>query len=96
MAPQIRSRRDNSDASIAAGATIRISQPPEITARVSIEAGSTFGWTRWIGERGVAIGLDRFGGSAPAETLYDKLGFSRERIVRAVRSLVNDSVLASR
>ena len=68
--------------------------PPEITARVSLEAGATFGWTRWIGERGIAIGLDRFGGSAPANALFDKLGFSVERIVRAVRSLVNDTVLA--
>ncbi len=70
--------------------------PPEISARVSIEAGATFGWTRWIGEHGVAIGLDRFGASAPAGVLYDKLGFSVERIVRAVRGLVNDTVLASR
>jgi transketolase len=70
--------------------------PPELAARVSIEAGATFGWTRWIGERGVAIGLDRFGASAPANVLFDKLGFSVERIVRAVRGLVNDTVLASR
>src|SRR5262245_14485112 len=70
--------------------------PPELTARVSIEAGATFGWTRWIGERGVAIGLDRFGASAPANVLFDKLGFSVERIVRAVRGLVNDTVLAGR
>ena len=70
--------------------------PPEITARVSIEAGATFGWTRWIGEHGIAIGLDRYGASAPANVLYDKLGFSVERVVRAVRSLVNDTVLAGR
>ena len=70
--------------------------PPEVTARVSIEAGATFGWTRWIGERGVAIGLDRYGASAPAGTLYEKLGFSLERIVRTVKSLVNDTVLAGR
>jgi len=70
--------------------------PPEVTARVSIEAGSTFGWTRWIGEHGIAIGLDRFGASAPANVLYEKLGFSVERIVRAVKSLVNDTVLTGR
>jgi len=70
--------------------------PPEITARVSIEAGATFGWTRWIGEHGIAIGLDRYGASAPANTLFEKLGFSVERVVRAVRSLVNDTVLAGR
>jgi transketolase len=70
--------------------------PPEISARVSIEAGATFGWTRWIGEGGIAIGLDRYGASAPAGTLFEKLGFSVERVVRAVKSLVNDSVLAHR
>jgi transketolase len=70
--------------------------PPEVTARVSLEAGATFGWTRWVGERGVALGLDRYGASAPASTLYDKLGFSLERIVRTVKSLVNDTVLAGR
>jgi len=70
--------------------------PPELHARISIEAAATFGWSRWIGERGVAIGLDRFGASAPANVLYEKLGFSVERIVRAVRGLANDTVLASR
>ncbi len=68
--------------------------PPEITARVSIEAGATFGWTRWVGERGVAIGLDRFGGSAPAGILFEKLGFGVERIVRTVRTLLGSEVLA--
>ncbi len=70
--------------------------PPELTARVSIEAGATFGWTRWIGAQGVAIGLDRFGGSAPANVLYEKLGFSLERIVRTVKALVGTEVLARR
>jgi transketolase len=70
--------------------------PPEIGARVAIEAGATFGWSRWVGERGLAIGLDRFGGSAPAGILYEKLGLSLERIVRAVRGLVHDGVLAGR
>ncbi|HEX6883829.1 MAG TPA: transketolase [Planctomycetota bacterium] len=70
--------------------------PPEVSARVSIEAGATFGWSRWIGEHGIAIGLDRFGASAPASVLYEKLGFSIERIVRAVKSLVNDTVLTGR
>jgi len=70
--------------------------PPELSARVSIEAGATFGWTRWIGERGIAVGLDRFGGSAPAGTLYEKLGFGVDRIARAVRGLVSDEILTAR
>jgi transketolase len=70
--------------------------PPEVGARVSIEAGATFGWSRWVGERGLAIGLDRFGASAPAPVLFEKLGLSVERIVRAVKGLVNDTVLSAR
>ncbi len=66
--------------------------PQRITARVSIEAGSRFGWERWIGPSGVAIGLDRFGASAPAEDLFRELGFTSERIVRTVRELLAGAV----
>ena len=64
--------------------------PPEVSSRVSIEAGSTFGWERWIGDRGVAIGLDRFGASAPYEEVYEGLGITSERVEEAVRSLIED------
>jgi transketolase len=70
--------------------------PATLTARVSIEAGTTFGWSRWLGPEGVAIGLDRYGASAPAGTLYEKLGFGVERIVRTVRTLLGSEVLAQR
>ncbi len=40
--------------------------PPAVKARVSIEAGATLGWSRWVGDRGVALGIDHFGASAPA------------------------------
>jgi transketolase len=62
--------------------------PKAITARVSVEAAATFGWCRWIGERGIAIGIDHFGASAPAETLFKEFGFTPERIVDAIRSLI--------
>ncbi|MSR20532.1 MAG: transketolase [Gemmatimonadetes bacterium] len=62
--------------------------PASVTARVSIEAGSTFGWERWIGMRGSAIGLDRFGASAPAEVLYERLGVTAERVVAEASRLV--------
>ena len=62
--------------------------PPAITARVSIEAGVTLGWARWIGDRGIAIGLDRFGASAPYEVALEKLGFTAAHVADAVRSLV--------
>jgi transketolase len=62
--------------------------PPEITARVSVEAAATFGWERWIGDRGVAIGIDRFGASAPGETNLEKFGFTTERVVESVRQVL--------
>ncbi|HEY0413443.1 MAG TPA: transketolase [Allosphingosinicella sp.] len=54
---------------------------PEHVLKVSIEAGTTLGWSRYVGAAGVAIGLDRFGASAPAEDLFKRFGFSAEAIV---------------
>ncbi len=62
--------------------------PAAITARVSIEAASTFGWCRWVGSRGTAIGIDHFGASAPAEKLFEEFGFTTQHVVDAVRALV--------
>jgi transketolase len=57
---------------------------PEDRPRVSIEAGATFGWERWLGRRGLALGLDRFGASAPAETLLEEYGFTPSTIAERV------------
>jgi transketolase len=54
---------------------------PQGPVRVSIEAGTTFGWERYTGMDGVRIGLDRFGASAPAEDLFPHFGFSADAIV---------------
>ncbi len=62
--------------------------PPAITARVSIEAGSTFGWMQWVGFGGSSIGINHFGASAPAETLFKEFGFTAEQVANAIRSLV--------
>ncbi len=48
---------------------------------VSVEAGTTFGWERYTGERGLRIGIDRFGASAPAEDLFKRFGFTADAIV---------------
>jgi len=58
---------------------------------VSIEAGTTMGWHRWLGERGTAIGLDRFGASGPGSVLVKQFGFTADNVVRAVMSLVRPS-----
>ena len=62
--------------------------PSEVTARVSIEAGATFGWRQWIGDRGVAIGLDRFGASAPDKIIYKELGLTADNVVKTVQGLL--------
>ena len=54
---------------------------PADTLKVSIEAGVTMGWERFVGSDGLLIGLDRFGASAPAEVLFKHFGFSAEAIV---------------
>jgi transketolase len=55
--------------------------PPSITARVAVEAASPFGWARWAGDKGTVIGLDRFGASAPGETVLAELGFTAQAVV---------------
>jgi transketolase len=54
---------------------------PHDVLKVSIEAGTTLGWGRYVGADGLSIGLDRFGASAPAEDLFRRFGFTAEAIV---------------
>ena len=61
---------------------------PAGTAKLSIEAGITFGWERYTGTDGAAIGIDRFGYSAPADVIAQKLGFTREYIAQRARELL--------
>jgi transketolase len=62
--------------------------PPDVTARVSIEAGTTLGWHKWVGLDGVAIGIDRFGASAPYQRIYQEFGITAEAMVAAARRLL--------
>jgi len=57
--------------------------PKAIRARVTVEAGSTFGWDRWAGSDGVTIGLERFGASAPGDEVMQWLGFRPETVTAA-------------
>ena len=61
--------------------------PPEISNKVSVEAASTFGWTRWVGASGSSLGLDHFGASAPSDILFEKFGFAVEDVVKAARNV---------
>ena len=59
--------------------------PPEITARVAIEQGSTFGWAQWVGMRGAVVGMKTFGASAPLKALLHKFGFTVDAVVAAAK-----------
>ncbi len=62
--------------------------PPQITARVAIEAGGPQGWDRWVGERGVILAIERFGASAPYQEIYTHFGLTADRVLRAVRRIL--------
>jgi transketolase len=61
--------------------------PRGVTARVSIEAATTFGWRAVVGDHGRSIGVDRFGASAPYQDVYRELGLTPEAVARAVREV---------
>jgi len=62
--------------------------PPGIRARVSIEAGISLGWEKYVGLDGVAIGLPRFGASAPGGVIYQQLGLTPQHIVEEATRLL--------
>ncbi|NOY82992.1 MAG: transketolase [Kiritimatiellaeota bacterium] len=59
--------------------------PPDCRKRVAVEAGTTFGWERYVGLDGLTLGVDRFGDSAPAKILAEKYGFTPESVAARVR-----------
>ena len=59
---------------------------PPGAPRVSVEAGSTMGWGRWVGDDGTAIGIDRFGASAPSPEMYRRYGITAAAVGDAVRA----------
>jgi transketolase len=59
--------------------------PPNVTARVSVEQASAFGWAKYVGATGHSIGMRSFGASAPLKDLLKKFGFSPEHVVAAAR-----------
>ena len=61
---------------------------PHGVPKISIEAGATMGWWKYIGRDGVAIGLDRFGASAPGPIALEKLGISVAHVVEVAKGLV--------
>jgi transketolase len=66
--------------------------PPAVRKRVSVEVGVTFGWDRWVGDEGAIIGLDHYGASAPAGTIFEKFGFTADRVAEVGRAVVRDGL----
>ena len=62
--------------------------PPEVRARVSVEQAATFGWSPYLGPAGIAIGMQRFGASAPIKDLLKKFGFTTDHVVAAAREAI--------
>lgn len=60
--------------------------PLEVTKRVTVEAGSTFGWGKYAGLEGLTYGRDSFGASAPANVLAEKFGFTAEALAKAIQA----------
>jgi transketolase len=65
--------------------------PADIKARVAVEAGVTSGWNQFVGDRGIVVGVDQFGASAPAGALFEEYGLTVANVSQAVR----DSLAAS-
>jgi transketolase len=66
--------------------------PRAVRARVAVEAGVSLGWDRWVGDEGAIVGLDHFGASAPAGTIFKNFGFTVERVVAVARGVLDGSV----
>ena len=62
--------------------------PPESRARLSVEPGVSLGWSKWVGDHGDVLGLDRFGASAPGTTVLEELGFGAENIATRASALL--------
>lgn len=63
--------------------------PTQIRKRVSIEAGSDFGWAKYVGLDGATVSIKSFGASAPADVLFEKYGFTVEKVISTVKEILN-------
>ena len=66
--------------------------PRSVRARVSVEAGVSLGWDRWVGDQGAMVSLDHFGASAPAGTIFEKFGFTVDRVAAVGRDVLAGKV----
>lgn len=62
--------------------------PKAVKKRVSVEAAVTFGWCRYVGSEGIAIGIDQYGSSAPGNVCMEKFGFTVDNVLAKAKSLL--------
>ena len=62
---------------------------PDVKKRISIEAGVSQGWHKWVGDQGIVIGIDQFGASAPYKQIYEAYGLTTDSLVDAAHKLLN-------
>ena len=62
--------------------------PPDVPARLAVEAAAPFSWYRWVGERGSILGIERFGASAPAPRIYQEFGLTVDNVVQRAKALL--------
>ncbi len=62
--------------------------PPDVKARLAVEAGSPLGWRNWVGDGGDIIGISRFGASAPYKEIFKHFGFTVDNVVESARKLL--------
>ena len=65
--------------------------PVAVQARVAVEAGVTHYWSKYVGQRGRVIGIDRFGESAPGNLLMEYFGFTAANVVKAVEAVIREA-----
>jgi transketolase len=61
---------------------------PSVKKRLAVEAGSSMGWHKYVGDSGTVIGIDRYGASAPYEVLYREYGFTMENVFTKAKELL--------
>jgi transketolase len=64
--------------------------PPSVDARLSVEAGVSLGWERWVGTRGASVAVDRFGASAPYQRVLDELGLNVENVAARAETVLGN------
>jgi len=66
--------------------------PRGVRRRLTIEAGATLGWERYAGDEGAMLGIDHYGASAPAGTIFEHLGFTPDRVTDVARRVVREGL----